>query len=831
MYQLNGSNYDSVVTNSESSLLSGTINFTGLGSGTDFTEIVDQLVKIESIHKTRLESWKATWEAKVSSMESLNQRLNAIEEAAAAMDSETEFMVRQGASSDYSKVTATAGNEANTGAYRVEVGADVKHILRSAGVDNASADVVSGDGGELGFYIGSSYTTVGIGATDSLDTIAAAINAKLGSNVATVESDGTGSRAYHLVFKSTTGGDDGRIEVVKNATDLSFGQSDVVLDDDSSWGSASIDLSGQFTGDKSTASVFEYVFTSHTSGTTVTLGAEELTLTYDVIDRVTGTTISSGTTITVAADYKLGDSITVDNGFALRLGAGDVTDGQSFSVTGFANDVDDAELGTWSGPAITTSGNYLGSVNKTYSFSVVTGGAINDAGDDDTVVLRWTDSTGNTGTVSINKSNQAYSVDDGVKISLDAGSLAGGDTFQINVFAPDHQQGQDKGLAQATKVVHSGWADETTTAVTDSNATFSYTYAGETITVSVAAGSTLTQLKNAINQDSDNPGVIASIINDGQGLPTSYKLVLTGKTTGAQNQISAVSHNFDTTFGTGGDLGGGFTRSQWATNSMTKIDGYPSEADIYLQRSTNQVEGVINGVTLNLHDAGEAQITVSNDIEAIYAKVEAFINAVNYAQSYIRQATNYDPNGEETGVLIGNYSYYLLKSRIDSALNQTISGLNSDSDLYTTLADIGIVTDPDAEGAWTISTTAITKSGVQIGTTLREALAKDPEAVANLFINNETNGSKGVAARMQEEMEALTDSTSGTLNVLIKNYNSIIANIDNKIDSEEKRLETYRQRQLERFARLEATLSTLNAQANAIESAIAQLPSTSKSSD
>ncbi|KMY68990.1 hypothetical protein AAU61_05415 [Desulfocarbo indianensis] len=800
------------------------MTFTGLGSGTDFTEIVDQLVEIESIHKTRLESWKATWEAKVSSMQSLNQRLDAIEEAAADMASLTDFMVRQGTSSDYTIVSATASNEANTGAYRVEVGTDVKHILRSAGVDSASADVVSGDGGELGFYIGSSYTTVGIGATDSLDTIAAAINAKLDSNVATVESDGTGSRAYHLVFKSTTGGDDGRIEVVKNATDLSFSQNDVVLDDDSSWGSASIDLAGQFNGDKSTASVFEYVFTAHTSGTTVTLGSEELTLTYDVIDRVTGTTISSGTTITVAADYVLGDSVAVENGFALRLGTGDVTDGQSFSVTGFANDIDDAELGTWSGSTITTSGNYLGSVNRTYSFSVVTGGDINDAGDEDTVVLRWTDSTGKTGTVSINKSNQAYTVDQGVKISLEAGNLAGGDTFQINVFAPDHQQGQDKGLAQAAKVVHSGWADETTTAVTNSNATFSYTYAGETITVSIAAGSTLTQVKNAINQDSDNPGVVASIINDGQGLPTSYKLVLTGQDTGAENQISMVSHNFDTTFGGGGDVGGGFTRSQWATNSMTKIDGYPSETDIYLQRDTNQVDGVINGVTLNLHDAGEAEITISNDIESIYAKVEAFINAVNYAQAYIRQETYYDPDGEETGILIGNYSYYILKSRIDSALNQVIAGLDSDSDAYTTLADIGIVTDPDADGAWTISTTAVTINGVEIGTTLREALANDPEAVANLFINNETNGSKGVAARMQEEMEALTDSTSGTLVVLMKNYNSIIANIDNKIDSEEKRLETYRQHQLDRFARLETRLSELNGLSSTIESAIAQLP-------
>jgi flagellar hook-associated protein 2 len=814
-YQFPTANYDSI---------SGRVTFTGLGSGTDFNAIVDQLVEIESIHKLRLESWKATWEAKINSMQALNQRLNAIEEAAGAMDSMEDFMVRQGSTSNGNIVTATASNGANTGAYQVEVGTDVKHILRSAGVTSTTTDVVSGNGGELGFFIGSSYTTVGINSTDTLTNIASAINAKMGSNVATVENDGTTSNAYHLVFTGTSGGGDYKIRVVKNATDLSFDQRDVVLDDDSSWGLASIDLAGQFTGDKATASVYEYVFTSHTSGTTISLGSEALTLTYDVFNRVTGTTISSGTTITVAADYNLGDSIEVENGYYLRLGAGDVTDGQSFSITGFANDVDEAELGTWTGSTITTSGNYLGSVNKTYSFTVVTAGEINDAGTEDTVVLRWTDSTGRTGTVSMQNSNYAYTVDQGVQISLAAGTLNSGDTFQINTFAPDQQQGQDKGLARATKLVHSGWSDDSTTAVTSNNATFSYTYAGQSVTVAVSGGSTLTDLKDAINSSSSNPGVVASVINDGQGLPTSYKLVLTGDDTGAQYQISSVSHTFDSTFSTGGDVGGGFTRSQWATNSMIKVDGYPSEADKYLQRSTNQVEEVVAGVTLNLHDAGSAVITISNNIEAIYSKVEAFINAVNYAQAYIREETKYDPDGEETGLLIGNYSYYILKSRIDSALNKSISGLVDGTDPYLNLSDIGIVTDPDAEGAWVVRTSPLSKGGLTIGTTLRDALATDPEAVANLFISNTDKSSTGVASRTYTEMQALTDSSTGTLNILISNYNSIINNIDKKIDSEEKRLETYRQHQLERFARLETTLAILDGQSKSLDSAIAQLP-------
>jgi flagellar hook-associated protein 2 len=479
--------------------------------------------------------------------------------------------------------------------------------------------------------------------------------------------------------------------------------------------------------------------------------------------------------------------------------------------------VDDAETGTWTGSsAVTTDGNYLGSVNKTYSFTVMNSGTVNAGGTAGTMVLRWTDSTGSTGTVSVADSTQTYSVDQGLKLKFSAGSLNSGDNFQVNVFAPDQQQGQDKGLAQAAKAVHYGFADKDQTPVTNSDGSFSYNYGGVATTVSVSSGSTLTQLVNLINGDTNNPGVTASIINDGMGLPTSFRLVLTGNQAGAQYQITRVSHTL-TAFNDDGTLGGGFDVSQLATNSMVKVDGYPAQSGIYLQRSSNQITDVIKGVSLNLADAGSAVITVSTNTSAVAGKIQALINAVNYTQSFIRDATKYDPSTKESGILLGNYSYYIIKSRVDSALNSSVTGLVDGTDPYLNLAQIGIHTDPDNEGTWVIDST-----------TLTNALNSNPDAVANVFINNTDRGTKGAAKRMFDEMTALTDSKSGPLNVLINNYNDIITNIDKKIDSETKRLELYRQTMKERFARMETTLSTLNGQSKALESAIAQL--TSKSS-
>lgn len=817
----------SITQQSDFDLLSGSINFAGLGSGSDMTAIVDQLVELESIHKQRLELWKTTWQSKIDSMRSLNQRMNAVEEAAGVMDTAKEFMVRQAASSDSAVATVTASSEADNGAYQLVVATDSVHILSAAGVASTGSTITGGTTSDLVLSINDTIYTISLGPNASLSSVVNTINNFFGSDAtleASIYNDGTDSNNYRLTLTTKQGGSDNRIVVEKSPLLVSLNYQDVVLDTDFSGGATTseVDVAGQFTGDASDTvggqGYYKYTVSLATTSNVI-VGTSAFALNWSV---TTGSTTYTGST-TVGADYQAGQNIAIhDWGLNIQLEEGVIAGSDSFTVNAFANDIDDPELGVWSGTTVTSDGNYLGTVNKTYSFTVMNGGEINDAGTGDTVVIRWTDSSGGTGTVSVTQSNTAYTVDQGVKLNFTAeGSLLKDDTFSLNVFAVDRQQGQDKGLAQATKVVHAGFQDKDTSAVTTTNATFSYTYAGETVSLTIDASNTLSQMMSAINNDENNPGVTASIINDGLGLPDSYKLVLTGNDTGAGNQITSIEHDFTgSTFSISGELGGGFSRTQWATNSMVKVDGFPIDADEYLQGETNRVEGVITGVAIDLHDAGSSVISVSTDVNAVKSHIEALLNAVNYTQSFIRQETKYVGGAEvggkagDAGLMIGNYSYYIIKSRLDSALNESVDGLIDGRDAYTHLSQIGIHTDPGADGSWVIDDAV-----------LLNALNADVDAVANLFIDNTSKGSTGVAKRLFDEMETLTDSEEGTLNVLISNYTNIIANIDKKIDSEEKRLTLYRQRQVERFARLEASLAVLNAQSEALSAAIDQLPS------
>ena len=794
-----------------SSLVSGSITYTGLGSGSDFGAVVDQLVEVESIYMYQLESWKETWEAKVEAIEALNQRMLALEEAAGGMDTESEFMVRAASSSDQTVATGVASSNASTGAYNLTVGEDIKHIISTAGKADSNTTAYGGAGGTLTLESNGSTYNIAILNTDTLQGIATKINAVTGVDiVATIEDDGTTSNPYHLVLTSGTGGNAGRISVSSNPTDISFDDGDMAISDTSSWGASTVAVVGQFTGDKASASVYSYSFTVANSSNPSTIGTDSFDLNW------TASAGGGSGTITVPADYQPGDSIEVENGIFIQLGSGTVNDADAFTVRAFANDIDDPELGTWTGPAVSTEGNYSGTINKTYSFEVTTAGTIQGGGGADTVVLRWTDSLGNNGTVSIDDSDLSYEVEDGFKIKLNAGTLVNGDDFQVNVFAPTKQQGQDDGLAQGTKLVHEGFADTTVTPVTTADSTFSYTYGGQTINVNVPADTVLSDLVDLINNDDSNPGVEASILNDGQGLPDSYKLVLTGTKTGAEYQITTVSHDFTgSTFSNGGNIGGGFTVTQLATNSMIQVDGYPS-GDEYLQRSSNTVSDVITGVSLDLRDGGSTKITISVNIDSVASKIDAFVNAVNYVQDFIRESTQYSDDEDEMGVLIGNYGFQITKAQIDSLLNSSIPGLVDGSDVYTLLSQIGIESDPDDNGRWVINSTA-----------LFEALTENPDAVVNLFVSNDIKGSEGIANRMYDLMDKQTDAETGVCNVLINNYNDIIDNIDQKIEFEETRIDLYRQRQLEKFARLEATLETLNNQSEAIESQIAQLPSSS----
>jgi len=486
-----------------------------------------------------------------------------------------------------------------------------------------------------------------------------------------------------------------------------------------------------------------------------------------------------------------------------------------FSMSGAGDRIDAVEEGTWSGTSHATSGGqYLGSTNKTFSFTVTSSGDAQVVGSDE-ITVRWTDGEGNSGDITFDNSYVADTLEDvfqGVQVKLSAGNVNENDTFSIDIWHPDLQAAQDSGLAMTEKEVHSGFSDVDTTEVTSTDQTFSYTYNGQQRTIDIAAGTTLSELMGLINNDSENPGITAGILNDGSGLSTACHLTLTGNDPGAAYKITSISHtltNFDNVF----------NETQAAQNAMVKVDGYPADSSEYLQRSSNTIGDLISGVTLSLSGTGTATVSITDDIDAVKTKIGGFVDSINSVLDYINEMTAYDEagEGEDNGTMIGNYAFQIVRQRINDILVSPVPGLTDGVDAYTHLSQIGIKTDPDQNGKWIIGPA-----------TLDDAMGNDLGAVCNLFTRNETSGVDGIAELIRDETdklsEAYTAADPGIVSVLINRYEEITGNIDDKIEREERRLLLVENRLNTKFANLEVLLGQLQGQTDYLTAMLDNLP-------
>lgn len=157
----------------------------------------------------------------------------------------------------------------------------------------------------------------------------------------------------------------------------------------------------------------------------------------------------------------------------------------------------------------------------------------------------------------------------------------------------------------------------TSAAHTDADASvatgsFSFASGDNSFDVTIdSSNSTLTGLRNAINDNVDNTSVNASIINVDGG----SRLVLTAKDGGTANTITAP---------------GLFTEMTPAEDATFEVDGFMTTS------SSNTISDVIPGISLELQSIGTASLTSDRDMEAINTTLQEFVNSYNTIRSSIK---------------------------------------------------------------------------------------------------------------------------------------------------------------------------------------------------
>jgi flagellar hook-associated protein 2 len=242
--------------------------------------------------------------------------------------------------------------------------------------------------------------------------------------------------------------------------------------------------------------------------------------------------------------------------------------------------------------------------------------------------------------------------------------------------------------------------------------------------------STLADLRDAINNASNNPGVSAALVTDVNGT----HLVLGGQQTGAANTVTV------TASGGNGDLAR-FGYDPPGTTNMTQLvaaqDSIAVVSGYEIHDPDLNIEGAIEGVTLSLKKAEPGTLTsmtITIDNAGIREKVGRFVSAYNVLANQVAKLRSYNPETKVAGPLLGDAMLRGIEAQLSRLISDPVSGLGSSP--YTSLASLGITR--DATGALKLDSAKFDA-----------AIAKEPGAASRLFTSD-----TGVASRMDGYIKA-----------------------------------------------------------------------------
>lgn len=391
-----------------------------------------------------------------------------------------------------------------------------------------------------------------------------------------------------------------------------------------------------------------------------------------------------------------------------------------------------------------------------------------------------------------------------------ASAVAGQYSLEVSALAKAQRLVSPAGSAAVTASLAAGGTLSIELG-TLSGTTGSYTYAADsskTLSISIAAGSTLEQVRDAINSAATDGRVTATIINGTAG----KQLVLTSGQTGLANVMQLKG---DTTLGTGFDFDPtGTTASnlsqatadggQAASNATFKINGIAGTS------STNTVSGVLDGVTLNLLKTTATDtpttITVSkNKTSSLTTALNAFITSYNAANKTMASLGAYNAETKTASILTGNSTLRSAQSQVRALVfNTTLGGTSA----YQRLSDIGVSVALD--GSLSLDSTK-----------LSAAVTADYSGVANLVAKVGTAFKQGIDGLI---------GTSGAVTYATTSTKATIKDIQNREEQVANRLTAIEKRYRAQFTALDSLIAGMKQTSTYLTQQLANLPGVSSSS-
>lgn len=370
----------------------------------------------------------------------------------------------------------------------------------------------------------------------------------------------------------------------------------------------------------------------------------------------------------------------------------------------------------------------------------------------------------------------ASSSDAGVGVSTTAGTIEGSYDVVVSQIA-------------RRQVTASTGTYGSTDAIVGTSGALTFTSDGATTSVTISASTTIQQLVKAINADENVP-VTASLV---QSTPGSYQLVLTSKTTGADNAFTFTSSLAGGTGVTFKDLDANNIYGDVSTDNVRNAaDALFTVNGLPITSTTNSVSEVIPGVTLSLdkEDATKTvTVKVTRDSSDAKDRLKTLISSYNDLVSFFTDQRTLQTNNK------ANISRDPLLRHLRDALRSTMMDEHANSGGFTRLAEVGLGF--DSSGKMTLDEEV-----------LDSALAANSADVQSLFAGDD--GASGAFGAMKEAVQTFTGS-GGLVTDARDRLTEQVKRTADRIDLMNQQLERRKSALQKEFAAADQAMTQLNA--------------------
>jgi flagellar hook-associated protein 2 len=310
-------------------------------------------------------------------------------------------------------------------------------------------------------------------------------------------------------------------------------------------------------------------------------------------------------------------------------------------------------------------------------------------------------------------------------------------------------------------------------------------------------------------------GLSAAVV---QVSPTEFALQVTSKTTGKDSKFSIA-----------GSSGGTVTNPTLGADARIKI-GDTAEA-FEVSSATNTFASVMPGATFTVNKVDAATpvtLTVASDPDAVAAKVQSMVDAINASLNEVRRATNNakDVNGNDsTATLKGDFSVSSLAGRLTDALTSAVKGvtLTGTPPTLTDLSPASVGLELSKDGKTVVFTKAKFLTALQSDPGLAQRMIAGREA------GTDSNGQPvtavtGIAKRISDVAKSASDSATGSLVKLALGKESMVPGIQDSISAWDLRLANRKDQLTKQFTAMETSLSSLKNQSTWLAGQISSLP-------